>query len=203
MALPWQNKARLNHYNHTLKRIEAMTDAISVPANISFEQAIALTETLMAQMQQQQLTEPALEATLSALVSSENGARGFFVTYLTDERSLADHPSDAVIRALQSSPEVVSELLVKNLAMSSAMAIAHRRNQNEEMAQGSDRVQTRTAQLIERLKLPEVTDKAQKLHASAATGTGDYQAFLDRWGYDAEQRKVIQQTMERVLGAEP
>jgi hypothetical protein len=180
-----------------------MTEPISVPADVTFEQAISLTQSLMAQMQQQQLSETDLEAIIFALVSSENGARGFFVTYLTDDRPLADQPSDAVIRALQSSPEIVAELLVKNLAMSSAMAIAHRRNQKEEMAQGSDRVEARTAKLIEQLKLPQVAEKAQKLKESAETGTGEYQAFLERWGYDAEQRKVIQQHMERAMEAEP
>lgn len=177
-----------------------MSEAISVPADLSFEQAIALTQSLMAQMQQNQVSEVELEAVLAALVSSENGARGFFVTYLTDESPLADHPSEAVIRALQSSPEIVAELLVKNLAMSSAMAIAHRRNQNAEMAAGSDRVQTRTIALIQQVKLPDVSQKAQKLHESAATGTGDYRAFLDRWGYDAEQRQMIRQQMERAIG---
>jgi hypothetical protein len=174
-----------------------MTDPITVPTAVTFEQAIDLTQSLLTQMQQAPLSEADLEAVISALVCSENGARGFFVTYLSDERSLADHPSDAVIRALQSSPEIVAELLVKNLAMSSAMAIAHRRNQNEAMAEGSDRVQARTADLIERVQLPQVTQKAQQLQESAATGSGEYRAFLDRWGYDAEQRQVIRQMMER------
>lgn len=173
-----------------------MANPISVPDAITFEQAIALTQTLMTQMPT--LAEPALESTLSALLASENGARGFFVTYLTDEGTLADHPSAAIIRALQSSPAIVSELLIKNLAMSSAMAIAHRRNQNEEMAQGSERVQKRTTDLIQKVQMPEVSTKAAHLHESATTGTGDYQAFLERWGYDAEQRQVIAQQMQQV-----
>ena len=84
--------------------------------------------------------------------------------------------------------------------MSSAMAVAHRRNQNETMAQGSDRVQARTVDLIQKVQLAEVTDKATKLRDSAATGSGDYQAFLARWGYDSEQRQVIEQQMQRALG---
>lgn len=176
-----------------------MAEALSVPDSITFEQAIALTQALMSQIQQGEVSEPDLESTLSALVNSENGARGFFVTYLTDEGSIPDLPSDAVILALQSSPEIVAELLVKNLAMSAAMAITHRRNQNEEMAKGSDRVQRRTTYLIQQLQLPEVSEKAQKLHESVTTGTGSYQAFLTRWGYDAEQRQVIQQKMKEVL----
>jgi hypothetical protein len=173
-----------------------MANAISVPDAITFEQAITLTESLMAQMSS--LTEPALEATLSALLASENGARGFFVTYLTDEGSLPDQPSDAVIRALQSSSDIVAELLVKNLAMSSAMAIAHRRNRNETMAQGSDRVQRRTINLIQKVKLPQVSTRAIELQASASTGSGDYESFLQRWGYDAEQRQAIAEQMQHV-----
>jgi hypothetical protein len=177
-----------------------MTSKISVPDAISFEQAIEFTQSLMTQMQSAQISDADLEASLTILLSSDNGARGFFVTYLTDEGSLADHPSEAVIRALQSSPAIVPELLVKNLAMSSAMAIAHRRNQNEAMAQGSDRVQRRTAALIQTVQMAEVTDRATHLRASAATGGGEYEAFLNRWGYDSEQRQVIEQQMQRVLG---
>ena len=175
-----------------------MTSAILVPDAITFEQAIAFTQALMAQMQIG-LSEADLEATLTSLLSSDSGARGFFVTYLTDDCPLADHPSNAVIRALQSSPEIVPELLVKNLAMSAAMAVAHRRNQDETMAQGSDRVQRRTVSLIQKVQMAEVIDKATRLRTSAATGSGDYQAFLKRWGYDPEQRLVIEQQMRQVL----
>lgn len=177
-----------------------MTDTILVPEAITFEQAIAFTQSLMTQMQAAQISEPDLEATLTDLLSSANGARGFFVTYLTDDCPLADQPSAAVIRALRSAP-TVPELLVKNLAMSSAMAVAHRRNRNEAMAQGSDRVQARTANLIQQVQMAEVREQATQLCQSAATGSGEYAAFLQRWGYDAEQRQVIEQQMQRALGA--
>lgn len=177
-----------------------MSDStLSVPEAITFEQAIHLTHTLLAEMEAGNLSNAAIESTLSDLVSSENGARGFFVTYLTNDRTLPDQPSPPVVRALQSSPEIVAELLVKNVAMSTAMAITHRRNQNEEMAQGSDRVQRRTAKLIQLVQLPQVTEKASKLQASAATGTGEYQPFLDRWNYDAEQRQAIQAAVQQVM----
>ncbi|MBF2074713.1 MAG: hypothetical protein IGS50_13245 [Synechococcales cyanobacterium C42_A2020_086] len=177
-----------------------MTTPLSIPESVSFEEAIALTQTLMAQLEQHQLSESELETIVSALVRSENGARGFFVTYLTDDRPLADQPSEAIIRALRSAPAIVAELLVKNLAMSTAMGITHRRNQDDAMAQGSDRVQHRTAALMQQLQLPEITDQARKLQQSVTTGRGDYQTFLDRWGYDAEQRQQIQQVFQATLG---
>jgi hypothetical protein len=177
-----------------------MAELNLAPADISFEDAIALTHSLLAQMEQGNLSEAEIGKAIAALVSSMNGARGFFVAYLSDEGAIADQPSDAVVQALQTSPEIVSDLLVKNLAMSSAMAITHRRNGNENMAQGSDRVRSRTVRLIEKLQLTAVVEKAQKLHESASTGLGEYKAFLDRWGYDAEQRQVIQRSMEGALG---
>ena len=83
--------------------------------------------------------------------------------------------------------------------MSASMAIAHRRTANEAMAQGSDRVQRRTTVLIQRVQMPEVMQKAAQLQASAETGVGEYQTFLERWGYDAEQRQQIAHVM-RVIG---
>jgi hypothetical protein len=162
---------------------------------ITFEQAIVLTQNLLTQIGQVQVSEPEIQATITTLVSTNNGARGFFVTYLNDDRPFADQPSDAVIQALQTSPAIVSELLVKNLAMSAGMAIAHRRTANEVMARGSDRVQRRTADLIQRVQMPEVVQKAAQLQASAETGVGEYQTFLERWGYDTEQRQRIAEVM--------
>lgn len=164
---------------------------MNISETVSFEEAIAHTQAIMKQMEQGALPEDDLAQTLTQLVKTENGARGFFVTYLTDERPIADQPSAAVLHALTTSPEIVSELLVKNLAMSSAMAIAHRRNDNEQMAQGSDRVRSRTMHLIQKLNLPQIAEKLQQLNESATTGQGAYQSFLERWGYDAEQRQII------------
>lgn len=175
-----------------------MTDG--TPAiELTFEAAIAQTQALLDQIEQQSLSDAELEAAIAQLVQTQNGARGFFVTYLPDPRAIADQPAPAVVSALQSAPDTVAELMVKNAAMSSAMAIAHRRNQNEDLAQGSDRVRSRSLALIEKLQLPQIHEKAIALRESAVTGIGDYQAFLDRWGYDAEQRQVIAETMAVIL----
>ncbi|MBE9099136.1 hypothetical protein [Vacuolonema iberomarrocanum] len=172
---------------------------MEISETVTFEEAIAHTQTIMEQMVQGALSGSDLEQTLTQLVQTENGARGFFVTYLTDERPLADQPSPAVVQALTTSPEIVAELLVKNLAMSSAMAIAHRRNDDEPMAQGSDRVRSRTTYLIQQLEIPQIAEKLQQLNESAATGQGTYRSFLERWGYDAEQRQVISDVSQAAL----
>ncbi|MGB5963631.1 MAG: hypothetical protein WBG73_23545 [Coleofasciculaceae cyanobacterium] len=172
-----------------------------IPESVTFEEAIALTQSLMSQIETGSPQET--EEAIAQLVKTEAGARGFFVTYLTSEGTFADSASPEVIQALQTSPDIVAELLVKNLAMSTATAIAHRRDNNEQMAQGSDSVRMRTTRLIEQLELPKVRELALKLRESAVTGAGSYKTFLQTWGYDAEQRQVICQALDRVLPEVP
>jgi hypothetical protein len=158
---------------------------------ISFPDAIATTENLMTQMQEDRLAEAEIEQAIASLVSSKNGARGFFVAYLTGDISLADSPSPGVINALKSSPELVSELLVKNLAMSAAMAITHRRNNDTDNVAGSERVCRRTANLIQKLDLDLIKKNLSQLETTITTKKGDYTEFLQRWGYDEEQQQAI------------
>lgn len=172
--------------------------SLKVPETVTFEQAIALTQSLLSQVEAG-VQEPEIATVISELVKTSSGARGFFVTYLTSESSLADNPSAAIIQGLRSHPEVVADLLVKNLAMSEAQVVFHRRNQNEEMAQDSERVRQRTAHLIERVNLTNVRDRMHELLQTLARGEGEYQTFLERWGYDTEQRQVISQALQQVI----
>jgi hypothetical protein len=153
---------------------------------ISFEQAIAYTENLF---NQDLPPDPELQQAIADLVSTDNGARGFFVYYLTNE--ISDRPTESVIQALQAVPIPSAELLVKNLAMSTAMAIAHIRNDDQAMALSSQRVSDRTANLIKLVNLAEVKRIADLMHESAESGVGEYANFLTKWGYDSEQRLAI------------
>ncbi|MGV0025155.1 hypothetical protein [Phormidesmis priestleyi] len=188
-------------YNHTHERRKSMTidPTFIVPASISFEDAIALTQSLLSELEQEKLSESDFASTVARLVASENGARGFFVTYLTDSRSLAEQPAEKVVAALRSSPEIVSELLVKNLAMSTAMILAHTRRQNLDLAKGSEQVQRRTTHLIQQAQLAQVQAKIHSLLETIASGAGQYHSFLERWGYDAEQKQAIAQALQRTI----
>ena len=133
------------------------------------------------------------------IVSTENGARGFLVTYLTSDLSPTEYPILEVITALKTSPILVNELLVKNLAMSTAMVIYHRSQGDEENAQGSEKVQEKTGQLIKQLLSPALEEKLQQLATSLNAGQGEYQAFLERWGYDDCQRQAIAEIIQPFL----
>ncbi len=155
---------------------------------ITFEQAIAHTENLL---NTDPIDDHELQQAIADLIATDNGARGFFVTYLTGDWAIADHPPESVIQALRYGSIYVFELLVKNLAMSTAMAITHRRQGHELQAKGSERVQKRTAQLIKLVNHPEILKIADVMRSSAELGTGEYVNFFQKWGYDQDQKSAI------------
>lgn len=165
--------------------------------SISFENAIQQTQDLLSQIEF--LDAKTITQKFTELVSTENGARVFFVTYLTSDLSHTEYPSLEVITALKTSPIFVNELLVKNLAMSTAMVIYHRSQGDKENAQGSEKVQEKTGQLIKQLLSPALGEKLQQLATSLNTGQGEYQAFLDLWGYDNCQRQAIAEIIQPFL----
>ena len=162
---------------------------LTAEQTISFQDAIVLTQTFMTQMVNYSESEKA--NTVSSLVASENGARGFFVTFLTSDNSIVDEDSTGIIAGLKTSPEIVSELLVKNVAMSSAMKITHLKNNNDEMAQNSQRVTSRSLKLLDQLSFDQAQEKIQQLKDTIVNKEGIYQKFLKRWKYDDEQKQII------------
>lgn len=170
-----------------------------IPDNLSFENALQLTETLIDAMATKQLKDNEIEEFITTLVRNTNGARGFFVIYLTTDFSLSDNPSDAVVNALKTSPDIVSELLVKNLTMSSAMALTHRRNNDEEKAKSSEQVSRRTSNLIKQLNIKLIKQKLEEFRQTIINDEGTYKIFLDKWGYDEEQKQIMKSNIDTIL----
>lgn len=171
----------------------------TVPPNISFEQAIALTQDLL----DSDPSEELLESAIGGLIQTMNGSRGFFVTFLTGESRLADEPTAAILKALRSNPEAIADLMVKNIAMPTAMAITHQHNGNPELAASSQLTQRRSIHLVQQLNCPEITQLLKSLKATLQNQSTDYQKFLDRWGYDEEQRNAIGQAIDLTLAIIP
>jgi hypothetical protein len=162
-----------------------------VSDSITFEEAIDFTESLLEEIETGKITDVKLEETLSSLVKTMNGSRGFFVTYLTADLSCVENPSQSLINALKTFPEIVSELMVKNLVMSTAMAITHNRNSDAEMAANSQKVSRNCANLINKLQLDLLQAKLQEMATSITTNSGEYQDFLAKWGYNDEQKQAM------------
>jgi hypothetical protein len=166
---------------------------------ISFQGAIALTERLLAQGVAGQLAPADMEYAIAQLVKTVDGARGFFVAYLTDDRAIAGVPIEPVVAAIATVPGVTVELLVKNLVMAAAMALTHERQGNLEMAASSRRTSAQSAVLLRHL-LADGADRAAQtraiatltaMEASLQTLAGDYGGFLRKWRYDEEQCGVM------------
>lgn len=172
---------------------------IEISNPITFEAAMTASQSLLNQMETGQLSETDLGETVAALVATANGVRGFFVTYLTDSRAFADTPDPVIIQALQSSPDTVTEFVVKNLAMSTAMEITHHRNGNSELEQQSAQVRDRSTTLMKLLTGDRLHLEAQALYQSIVTASGTYATFLKKWGYDAEQKQAIASRLEAVF----
>ena len=167
----------------------------TVPPNITFEQSMDLTQDLLMSTP----SEALLESAITALLQTQNGARGFFVVFLTGDSALADAPTPALLRALRFNPDAIADLMVKNIAMPTAMALTHQRNGNDELAASSNQTKSRSIHLVQQLNLSEITTLLRSMQSTIQNNKGDYQSFLDRWGYDQEQRDSIGQVLSLML----
>ena len=89
----------------------------------------------------------------------------------------------------------ISDLLVKNVAMSAAMKLTHLRNNDETAAAGSQTVNSRSLKLIQLLEMSEIQQELRDLESTIVKGEGRYQEFLTKWGYDREQQKEIERAI--------
>jgi hypothetical protein len=169
--------------------------------DLKFADAIALTQNFVTQLGHQQLQPSEITDFVAGLVATQEGARGFFVGYLTNTDPIVDRSDPAVLAGLNTHRDIVSDLLVKNLAMSTAQELHFQRQAQPDMAANSQVVAQRSQQLIAKLAWPELSERCQKMAHSTETGTGEYAEFLTRWGYDAAQRQAIQRIMNVVSSA--
>jgi hypothetical protein len=164
---------------------------------IKFAAAIELTQQFVLQLQDGALTPEQVQSFVTDLVATQEGARGFFVGYLTNGLEIVDKVHPGITLGLAAHPAVVADLLVKNLAMSTAQNLHFLRENQADMAANSATVAKRSQQLIDALQMPEIQVITQQIIDAIRTGTGDYVEFLERWGYDAEQKGAIEQALNQ------
>jgi hypothetical protein len=169
-----------------------------ISANIKFDEAISLTQDFLTHLKSNKLASSEIQDFVTQLVSTSNGARGFFVTYLTSKDPICDEPRSEIIAALGAHPEITADLLVKNIAMSTAQQLYHQRRDDLEMAASSTTVATRTITIIHQLNLPQIQAICRELVNAITTKTGSYSEFLTRWGYDDEQKNSIAQVVSQL-----
>ena len=180
------------------------SDQMSSSAEPTFQQAMEITAQWLALWEAGELSEEVLADRVGELVASRDGARGFFVVALAGESPLLDRLPEDLLLQLRRAGDLVVDLTARNLAMSTAMVLAHGRSGDSEQQAGSRRVQARATELLRHLEPQAVRARLETLLAAAGEGQGDGaaiaddRAFLERWGYDSEQRQAIATAIEAV-----
>ena len=129
-----------------------------------------------------EISDEVISDRIGELIKTEEGARGFFVISLSLDCPLMDRFPDALIFQLRNAGEIVVDLTVKNLAMSSAMIITHRMNKDPQGIQ-SERIKIRCIELLKLLDSTQVKKRLDVL-LEATKGNGTDLKFINKWGYN-------------------
>lgn len=151
---------------------------------------------------------------LHTMVGTSNGARGVLVSVLSDPRVTVadgDGVSELAERVLlgwsEGSEEQgrVRDLLVKNVFMSSSMALLYSRQGDEEKREGSELTRERAVRVTRAVRKGDagVRGVGLEMVAGAEEGKGRFVGFLGKWGYDEGQKAEGAKWVRRAVNAEP
>ena len=163
----------------------------------SFEQAINFASLWCSAWERGELSDEVLADRVSELLASANGMRGFFVVSLSSDNPLMDRLPEPLLFKLRQAKEAIVDLTVRNLAMSTAMTVQHRRHKNKIQESSSARISYRCIELL-RLLDPISVKKRIEILIDATNGKGEDVKFLDRWGYDDEQKLAISENINSI-----
>ena len=162
----------------------------------TFKQAMDATMVWCKSWEKDEISDEVISDRIRELIKTIEGARGFFVVSLSIDCPLMDRFPDALIFQLRSCGEIVVDLTVKNLAMSSAMVITHRSNNDPQEIQ-SERIKIRCIELLKLLDSSKVKKRLEVL-LEATKGNGTDLKFLNKWGYNDEQIDSISKSIYEV-----
>jgi hypothetical protein len=162
----------------------------------TFKEAMEATMIWCKSWENDEISDEVISDRIGELIKTVEGARGFFVVSLSIDCPLMDRFPDALIFQLRSSGDIVIDLTVKNLAMSSAMVITHHKNNDSQEIQ-SERIKIRCIELLKLLDSNAVKKRLDVL-LEATKGNGTDLKFLDRWGYNDEQITAISESIYKV-----
>ena len=162
----------------------------------TFKEAMEATIIWCKSWEDDQISDEVISDRVGELLKTVDGARGFFVVSLSIDCPLMDRVPDALIFQFRNSGEIVVDLTVKNLAMSSAMVITHREN-NDILEMQSERIKIRCIELLKLLDSNKVKKRLDVL-LEATKGNGKDLKFLNRWGYNYQQINAISESIYEV-----
>ena len=166
--------------------------------NPNFQEAMEIAATWLKQWDEEEISDEVVADRAAELLASRAGARGFFVVSLAGESTLMDRLPDALVIKLREAGDGVVDLTARNLAMSAAMVVHHRNNGDEAQAMGSERVNQRCTELLRQLDSQRVKERLETLLEAASHSRGDDLSFLERWGYNKDQKEAIGEAVHAV-----
>ena len=165
--------------------------------NPSFEEAMSAASLWCSAWEAGELSDEVLADRVSELLETKNGARGFFVISLSSDSPLMDRFPDALMFQLRKAGKNIVDITAKNLAMSSAMELTHKRNKSPDQQVRSQKIRRRCIELLRLLDTFSVKERLEQL-LCATQGKGKDVDFLKRWEYDDEQMKAIARAINLV-----
>ena len=155
----------------------------------SFTQAINISAKWCKEWGEGLLSEEVLADRIAELIKTKNGLRGFFAYALSDKDCfLLDKLPFSLIYKLNEGGDAVTEIVVKNLIMSSAQIIIHQRDNNHEYEIASEIISDRCKAILRLLETKLVT-KAVNQIIKNLDKLGN--SFDNSTKYDAEQKDFI------------
>ena len=150
---------------------------------------------------------------LRSLVSTTAGARGLYVTLLTDEHNtlLTTPLNPELLTAIEASPEPNNKLLAMNVAMSAATELVHVANGSEELAAASRLTRDRSKVLLDALlpRMIGLVEEVQRLRTAVVpwpsantppeSADKEWVQFTMKWKYGTEQRAAIKSVLDELL----
>jgi len=155
----------------------------------SFTQAINISAQWCKEWGEDLLSEEVLADRISEIIKTKNGLRGFFAYALSDKDCLLfDKLPFSLIFKLNEGGDAVTEIVVKNLIMSSAQIIIHQRDNNHEYEITSEIISDRCKAILRLLATNLVTKTIKKV-LKDLDNMGN--SFDNSIKYDSEQKGFL------------
>jgi len=155
----------------------------------SFTQAINISAQWCKEWSEDLLSEEVLADRIAELTKTRNGLRGFFAYALSDKDCcLLDELPFSLIYKLNEGGGVVAEIVVKNLIMSSAQIIIHRRDNNHEYEMKSENISDRCKAILRLLETKLVTKIVNQVFRDLDTMGNSFNKSVK---YDSEQKEFM------------
>ena len=155
----------------------------------SFTQAINISAKWCKEWGEDMLSEEVLADRIAELIKTKNGRRGFFAYALSDKDCfLLDKLPFSLIFKLNEGGSSVVEIVLKNLIMSTAQIIIHRRENNHEYEATSEIISDRCKGILRQLETKLVTKAVNQVFKDLDNMGNSFDNSIK---YDSEQKEFI------------